>query len=192
MIHHVEYPSSATELKGHDTSEKEKVVGEDNMKDDTGKTSNAWHATKQQKASKVDISTEEVKEDVLKEMERDIEEDSILNDDENALLALLESYKNVNEHSEKHANRHIDNVDKEDNDFVIEGFALSPKFNNVDETDNGRNEIAEHSKRIVDRHVDKNEEPKPIKEKWHSSKEDSYENTINNGYAYDNKGNMNT
>ena len=190
VVNHVEYPSNGSALKGNESDVKEDVIREGNINNYIGKPRHIWHKTKGQKDDKVDISTEEVKEDVLKETERDIEDESILNEDENALLALLESYKNVNEHSEKHANRHIDNVDKDDNDFVIEGFELTPKINNVDNPDKGRNQIPGHSKRIIDRHVDADDEPKPIKEQWYSSKQDSYENTISNGYADDNKGNM--
>ena len=89
VIHHVEYPLNDTTLKRNDAGEKEIVTRESNIKDNRGKTSHAWHETKRQKDNKVDSSTEEVEEDVLKETERDIEDESILNEDENALLALL-------------------------------------------------------------------------------------------------------
>ena len=132
--------------------------------------------TFQLKDGRIDSSSNEVLENVVKKFERDVDDENEVKTDEGTLFG---SYKDVNEHSIKHADRHIDHEDNDHKNYVLEGYAFKPQLNYTldDHKEKGHNEIKEHLSRHVDRHLDKEIESNPYHKRWPSSRDLSKEQT---------------
>ena len=176
IIHHVEYPLNDIISTRNKKSAQNNMTIIKNIANLAENTSKRSITTFQLKDDRIDSSSNEVLENVVKKFERDVDDEKKVKTDEGTLFG---SYKDVNEHSIKHADRHIDHEGKDHKNFVVEGYAFKPQLNYTldDNKEKRHNEIKEHLSRHVDRHLDKENESIPSHKMWPSSRESSKEQT---------------
>ena len=187
VIHHVEYPTNGTTIA---KDGKSKEHHNDGNEDIANISENIVYNPTNTKDNKIVTSSNNVPENVVKEIERNVWAENKPNDDKNSSLALSNSYKDVKGHSAKYANRHAEHEDKDSNNVVHEGYSYNPKVKNIDVQNEGSGRIKGDLKRYIGRHMSSENGSNKDHESWYPSPSNANRDIKRDEYDTDDKGNI--